>query len=101
VSKADLWLNGGFFMFRRQILDEIRAGEDLVPDVLPRLSAMNQVLGYRYDGFWAPMDTLRDWKNLDQMVQSDRMPWAVWKSATADKAGSPASATVVEVDREA
>jgi glucose-1-phosphate cytidylyltransferase len=97
VSTADLWLNGGFFMFRPGILDEIGPGEDLVPDVLPRLIEGGQVLGYRYDGFWAPMDTLRDWKNLDEMVQSDRMPWAVWR----DPGGDPTTlnATLTKVDR--
>ena len=79
MSKADLWLNGGYFMFRREILDEIGPGEDLVPDVLPRLIERDEVLGYRYDGFWAPMDTLRDWQNLEEFVQSGDMPWAVWQ----------------------
>jgi glucose-1-phosphate cytidylyltransferase len=81
VSKADLWLNGGYFMFRRGILDEIGPSEDIVPDVLPRLIARGEVVGYRYDGFWAPMDTLRDWQKLDGMVQSGHMPWAVWQPA--------------------
>jgi glucose-1-phosphate cytidylyltransferase len=84
VGKADLWLNGGYFMFRREILDEIGPGEDIVPDVLPRLIARGEVLGYRYDGFWAPMDTLRDWQKLDGMVQSGDMPWAVWQKPPAD-----------------
>ena len=86
VSKADLWLNGGYFMFRREVLDEIRPGEDLVPDVLPRLIEQDQVLGYRYDGFWAPMDTLRDVQRLDAYVQSGHMPWAVWQNPPADAA---------------
>lgn len=84
VSQADLWLNGGYFMFRREVLDEIGPGEDLVPDVLPRLIERDEVLGYRYDGFWAPMDTLRDWQNLEQHVQSGHMPWAVWQEPPAD-----------------
>ena len=98
VSKADLWLNGGYFMFRREILDEIQPGEDLVPDVLPRLIGRDEVLGYRYDGFWAPMDTLRDWKNLDEMVQSDRMPWAVWRERPVDPAPGPLGVKAAEVD---
>lgn len=79
VSDADLWLNGGYFMFRRQVLDEIGPGDDLVPDVIPRLIARDQVLAYRHDGFWAPMDTLSDWKNLEHHVESGIMPWAVWQ----------------------
>jgi glucose-1-phosphate cytidylyltransferase len=93
VSKADLWLNGGYFMFRREVLDELQPGEDLVPDLLPRLIEQNQVVAYRYDGFWAPMDTLRDIQNLEGFVQSGHMPWAVWQqpaepdAVVATKAG--------------
>jgi glucose-1-phosphate cytidylyltransferase len=85
VSKADLWLNGGYFMFRREVLDEIEPGEDLVPDVLPRLIARDEVLAYRYDGFWAPMDTLRDWQNLEAYVESGVMPWAVWQEGPTEE----------------
>jgi len=64
-----------------------------VPDLLPRLIEQNQVVAYRYDGFWAPMDTLRDIQNLEGFVQSGHMPWAVWQqpaepdAAVATKAG--------------
>ena len=98
VRKADLWLNGGYFMFRREVLDEIGPGEDLVPDVLPRLIERDEVLGYRYDGFWAPMDTLRDWQNLEQLVQSGHMPWAVWRDQGADTDGRPRPADGLAAD---
>ena len=87
VAKAGLWLNGGYFMFRREVLDEIGPGEDLVPDVLPRLIQRGQVLGYRYDGFWAPMDTIRDLQRLEDLVNSGEMPWAVWQKPTEDPTG--------------
>ena len=98
VSKSDLWLNGGYFMFRREVLDEIGPGEDLVPDVLPRLIERDQVLGYRYDGFWAPMDTLRDWQNLEQFVQSGDMPWAVWQKPLGSGVARTSSGKIVGVD---
>ena len=87
VAKAGLWLNGGYFMFRREVLDEIGPGEDLVPDVLPRLIQRGEVLGYRYDGFWAPMDTIRDLQRLEDLVNSGEMPWAVWQKPTEDPSG--------------
>ncbi len=83
VSKADLWMNGGYFMLRRAILDEIGPLDDLVPDLLPRLIKRDEVLGYRYDGFWGPMDTIRDWQNLEALVASGRPPWAVWHRAAS------------------
>lgn len=90
ISSSDLRINGGYFMFRRSIFDEIRPGEDLVPDVFPRLIERGEVLGFRYDGFWAPMDTLRDWQILDSHVSSGDMPWAVWEP-TAEPASASSS----------
>jgi glucose-1-phosphate cytidylyltransferase len=80
VSTADLWINGGYFIFRKEVLDEIGPDEDLVPDVMPRLIAAKQVMGYRYEGFWAPLDTVRDWQTLESYVATGRMPWAVWQN---------------------
>jgi glucose-1-phosphate cytidylyltransferase len=80
VSTADLWINGGYFIFRAEVLDEIGPDEDLVRDVMPRLIAAKQVMGFRYDGFWAPMDTVRDWQTLESYVTAGRMPWAVWQT---------------------
>ncbi len=83
VSRADLWINGGYFMLRREILDEIGPFDDLVPDVLPRLIERDEVLGYRYEGFWMPMDTVRDWQNLEGLVSAGSPPWAVWERRVA------------------
>lgn len=84
VSQTDIWLNGGYFMFRTAVLDEIGPGEDLVPDVLPRLIERDEVLAFRHEGFWAPMDTLRDWQKLEGFFESGRMPWAVWQEPAPD-----------------
>lgn len=78
IGSADLWINGGYFMFRREVLDEIGPDDDIVPDVLPRLIARGLVAGYKYDGFWAPMDTLRDWQRLEGMIDRGTTPWTVW-----------------------
>lgn len=98
VSRADLWLNGGYFMFRREVLDAIGPGEDLVPDVIPRLIERDQVLGYRHDGFWAPMDTVRDWQNLERHVESGHMPWAVWQGPPSDGSAREPEAIAPGVD---
>jgi glucose-1-phosphate cytidylyltransferase len=80
VTKADLWLNGGYFVFRRDIFDYIEPGEDLVFEPFQRLIAQEGILGYRYDGFWAPMDTLKDKHNLEALLESGRAPWRVWEN---------------------
>jgi glucose-1-phosphate cytidylyltransferase len=82
MTQADLWLNGGYFVFRREVLDLIHEGEDLVGPPLERLMAAEQLVGFRYHGFWAPMDTLKDRHNLELLAEGGAPPWAVW--ATAD-----------------
>jgi len=67
-------------MLRREVLGEIGPSDDLVPDVLPRLIQRGEVLGYRYEGFWMPMDTVRDWQNLETLAASESPPWAVWRT---------------------
>lgn len=98
ISTSNLRINGGYFMFRRAIFDEIGPGEDLVPDILSRLIDRGEVLGFRYDGFWAPMDTVRDWQTLEGYVASGDMPWAVWEPTAesgTSRLGPAASPRVV------
>jgi glucose-1-phosphate cytidylyltransferase len=75
----DLRINGGYFVFRRRIFDYIRDGEDLVDEPFHRLIAEQQLLGYRYSGFWRTMDTFKDKQALDDLCASGRAPWEVWE----------------------
>jgi glucose-1-phosphate cytidylyltransferase len=84
MNDGSLWINGGFFVFRQAIFDYIRKGDDLVEDTFPRLIAEQQLMGYRYEGFWAPMDTLKDKHQLDFLADTARPPWAVWLPADAE-----------------
>ena len=59
VGTSDLWINGGYFVLRSRVFDELEAGQDLVPDAFRRLMERNELAAYPYDGFWAPMDTSR------------------------------------------
>ena len=79
VRSSDLWINGGFFIFRREIFDYLEPGEELVEAPFARLIAANQLVSYRYDGFWAPMDTLKDVQTLESHYESGRAPWALWQ----------------------
>jgi glucose-1-phosphate cytidylyltransferase len=53
----------------------IGEGEDLVEEPFRRLIAQDRLVGYPYDGFWAPMDTLKDKQTLDALYESGRAPW--------------------------
>jgi glucose-1-phosphate cytidylyltransferase len=76
VGDADLWINGGFFVFRREIFGYLGPGEDLVGHAFPRLIDEGKVMAYPYEGFWAPMDTLKDKQNLENLLEEGDPPWA-------------------------
>jgi len=74
MASADVRINGGFFVFRRRVFDELRPGEDIM-DGAARLARDGALLAYRYDGFWAPMDTIKDKQDLDALLDSGHPPW--------------------------
>jgi glucose-1-phosphate cytidylyltransferase len=78
VMGSDIWINGGYFVLRSEVLDELRPGEDLVEEPLQRLARAGKVLANRHDGFWAPMDTLKDKQWLESLHEDGRAPWQVW-----------------------
>jgi glucose-1-phosphate cytidylyltransferase len=78
VTKSEMWINGGYFVIRSSFLDDMRPGEDLVEEPLQRAIAAGQVLAHRHDGFWAPMDTLKEKQRLESLHESGRAPWELW-----------------------
>jgi len=76
---SDLRINGGYFVFQPEIFDYIEAGEDLVDEPFARLSEARLLYANKYDGFWAPMDTLKDQQNLEALYDRGYPPWAVWR----------------------
>ncbi len=79
VAQAGLWINAGFFVFKREIFDYIRDGEELVEEPFRRLIAERQVVTYPYGGFWACMDTFKDKQLFDDLNARGNAPWEVWK----------------------
>lgn len=75
VTTTDLRVNGGYFVFRQEVLAAIREGEDLVEEPFRRLIEADGLLAYPYDGFWAPMDTLKDQQLLEALHSSGKAPW--------------------------
>ncbi|HEY6797939.1 MAG TPA: glucose-1-phosphate cytidylyltransferase [Kineosporiaceae bacterium] len=78
VTDLPLWVNGGYFVLRREIFDVLGRGEDLVTDAFPRLAARGTLLAIPYEGFWAPMDTLKERSDLEEMYRNGTRPWALW-----------------------
>ena len=73
------WINGGFFVLSPAVLDYI-AGDGTVweQDPLERLAGEGQLAAYRHEGFWQPMDTLRDKRHLEELWRTGRAPWKTW-----------------------
>ncbi len=76
VQDIDLWINGGFFIFRQEIFDHIHNGEELVYEPFQRLIAKEELIGYRHYGFWICMDTFKEKKTIDDMYARGHTPWA-------------------------
>jgi glucose-1-phosphate cytidylyltransferase len=73
------WINGGFFVLDRGVLDYIDGDDTLWErDPLERLAADGQLMAFRHEGFWQPMDTLREKKLLEDLWATGRAPWKVW-----------------------
>jgi glucose-1-phosphate cytidylyltransferase len=74
------WINGGFFVLMPKVIEYI-AGDSTVweNEPLERLVADGQLSAYVHRGFWHPLDTLRDRRELEDHWQSGKPPWRVWK----------------------
>jgi glucose-1-phosphate cytidylyltransferase len=83
-KRSGLWVNGGFFIFRQELFDYLGEGEELVEQPFQRLIGDRQLLTYPYEGFWAPMDTLRERQELDSLYARRQAPWAIWETPAAD-----------------
>jgi len=79
VTSANLWINGGYFILRHEIFDYIRPGEELVMEPFARLAAEDRLISYPYTGFWAPLDTIKDMRTLEEQNETGSPPWAVWQ----------------------
>lgn len=72
-------INGGFFVLSPRVIDLI-PGDECVweREPLEKLAANGELAAYQHDGFWQPMDTLRDKNHLEELWQSGKAPWKVW-----------------------
>ncbi|KTD24161.1 MULTISPECIES: glucose-1-phosphate cytidylyltransferase [Legionella] len=73
------WINGGFFVLSPKVFDYIQDDDTIwEKDPLERLAAEGQLSAFQHDGFWHPMDTLRDKNYLEELWASGKAPWKTW-----------------------
>ena len=80
LTETGLTVNGGFFVFRREIFDYIRDGEELVHEPFARLISDQQLVAYQYDGYWRCMDTFKDKQHFDALHAAGNCRWEVWRN---------------------
>jgi len=77
--RVEGWVSVGFFVFERGVLDYL-GGDDCILEREPmeRLAADGQIMAYRHDGFFYPMDTYREYQYLNDLWANKAAPWKVW-----------------------
>jgi len=77
LTQSDIWINGGFFVFRNEIFRFIKPGEELVREPFGRLIEKGALMAHKCTGFWQCMDTFKDKQILEELNQG-KAPWKVW-----------------------
>lgn len=83
IRDSGMWMNGGYFVLRQEIFDNLNEGEELVIEGFERLLAQRRLYAHRHEGFWTCMDTFKEKKNLDDLVASGMTPWQRWRLRAA------------------
>jgi glucose-1-phosphate cytidylyltransferase len=84
IGRSGIWINGGYFVFKKEIFNYIHEGEELVDEPFQRLIKDEELMTFKYDGFWAAMDTFKDKQLLDDMYARGSASWEVWKDSRDD-----------------
>lgn len=72
------WINGGFFVFNREVFGYLEEDSVLEREPLERLAAERQIVAYRHTGFWKCMDTYKDNVEFNQLWDAGRAEWKIW-----------------------
>lgn len=94
IVQSGLRVNGGFFIFKRQIFDYIKDNEDLVLEPFDRLVEAQQLLAYQYDGFWMAMDTAKEKRRIDDLYEAGPPPWMVWDPRVRERSVDGAGVSI-------
>ena len=74
------WINGGFFILNPEVIDLIKDDETIWEhEPLSNLAKNDQLFAFKHEGFWQPMDTLREKNILNNMWNKGNATWKIWK----------------------
>ncbi|MFN2496033.1 MAG: glucose-1-phosphate cytidylyltransferase, partial [Pseudonocardiaceae bacterium] len=79
ASTMPMWVNGGYFVLRPEVIDYIPENGDLVGDACTELAKRGKLLAYPYRGYWVPADTVKERMELEAAYESGRRPWMLWE----------------------
>jgi glucose-1-phosphate cytidylyltransferase len=88
VADMAMRINGGYFVLRQGIFDYLEQGDDLVMDGCIRAARDGRLRAVPYDGFWAPMDTLKERAKLESDYKRGISPWALWRDQPVEEGRS-------------
>lgn len=73
------WINAGFFVMQPEVLEYLKDDNTILEkEPLEMLAKNEELLAYKHDGFWQPMDTLRDKNHLEELWKKGKAPWKIW-----------------------
>lgn len=78
VRNSEMYINGGYFIFKKEIFRYIKEREELVVEPFQRLIREKLLMGYKYDKFWHCMDTFKEQIELNTMFEQGNAPWELW-----------------------
>jgi glucose-1-phosphate cytidylyltransferase len=76
--QSDGWINAGFFVFEPEIFKYLSEDSVLEQTPLSRLAMENELMAYKHEGFWQPMDTYRESQELNNLWDGGTPPWKMW-----------------------
>lgn len=98
VRDSGIRVNGGYFIFRRDIFDVLFPGEELVEEPFSRLIDRGALMAHPYHGFWGPLDTLKDHQYLEDLEATGAAPWKLGQQAAQAVSGEGAASAPGSMD---
>ena len=99
MSHSDVRINGGFFACRRELLDWIEPGDELVEETFAKLIPGGEVVAFPYEGFFGPMDTIKDRQRLEALHESGPRAVAAGRARARNASRGPPDARALALRR--